>query len=60
VALLLSLWVHVVLYSGEFLTKTTAAENGQQSRKSLENGIYHSMYVQVKNVQFSLQIVPLV
>ena len=24
-ALLLSLWVHVVLYSGEFLTKTTAA-----------------------------------
>jgi hypothetical protein len=25
VALLLSLWVHVVLYSGEFLTKTTAA-----------------------------------
>ena len=24
-ALLLSLWVHVVLYSGDFLTKTTAA-----------------------------------
>jgi hypothetical protein len=24
-SLLLSLWVHVVLYSGEFLTKTTAA-----------------------------------
>ena len=24
-AVLLSLWVHVVLYSGEFLTKTTAA-----------------------------------
>jgi hypothetical protein len=31
-------------------------ENGQQSRKSLDNGIYHSLYVQVKNVQFSLQI----
>jgi hypothetical protein len=29
-------------------------------RKSLENGIYHSLYVQVKNFQFSLQIVPLV
>jgi len=27
VALLLSLWVHGVAYSGEFLTKTTAASS---------------------------------
>ena len=34
-ALLLSLWVHVVLYSGEFLTKTTAAP----SQEVVEGGV---------------------
>jgi hypothetical protein len=35
-------------------------KKGQHSRKSLENGLYHSLYTQIKNFQFSLQIVPLV
>jgi hypothetical protein len=59
--LLLSLWVHGVLYSGEFLTKTTAAPSQEvvevQALVSINGGPFLKEEIQEKALKMALSII---